>query len=116
MPNTQSIVRLTLLVVPFLLFVATVDWAQPSSPTVASPVAMASPVAGPGEGMMHQHMTVGPMMGGSCPYPPGSGFYSDRHPVVLIVRLILRALLALSAIFALTALGIFLIRRSRPRT
>jgi hypothetical protein len=110
MPKTQSMVRLTLLVLPLLLFLAAARRAQPSSPMEASPVAMASPTAGPGGYMMGRRM-----MGGLRPYPAGSGFYPRHHSVVLIVGLILRALLALSAIFALTALGIFLIRRSRPR-
>lgn len=102
--------RLTSLVVPLLLLLGAISWAQTSSPMEASPVAIASPAAGSGGGMMGQHM-----LGRPCPYPPESGFYPRRHPAVLIVGLILRALLTLSAIFALTALGIFLIRRSRPR-
>ena len=101
--------RLTLLVLPFLLFLAAVSWAQPSPPVAASPGAMASPAAGSSASMMGQ-----PQMGGPSPNQRWSGFYPRRHPGVLIVGLVLRALLTLSAIFALTALGVFLIRRSRP--
>jgi hypothetical protein len=103
-------VRLTLLVLPFLLFLAAVSWAQPSSPVAASPGAVASPAAGSSASMMGQ-----PQMSGPCPNQRWSGFYSRRHRGVLIVGWVLRALLTLSAIFALTALGVFLIRRSRPR-
>lgn len=71
---------------------------------------MASPAAAPSVNMIGQ-----PQMAGPCPYPPWSGFYPRRHRGLLIVSLVLRALLTLSAIFALTALGIFLIRGSRPR-
>jgi hypothetical protein len=109
MRKIHSMVRLTLLLLPLLLFPAAASREQPSSPMEASSVAMASPTAGPGGYMAGQRM-----MGGACPFPPQSGFYPRHHPAVLIVGLILRALLTLSAIFALTALGIFLIRRSRP--
>jgi hypothetical protein len=105
MRKRQSMVRLTLLLLPLLLFPAAIGWAQASSPMEASPVAMASPTAGPSGYMPGQRMAGGP-------WP---GFYLCRHRGVLVVGLILRALLTLSAIFALTALGIFLIRRSRPR-
>jgi len=110
MRKTHSMVRLTLFLLPLLLFRAAASRAQPSSPMEASPVAMASPTAGPGGYMTGQRMA-----GGPCPFPLQSGFYPRRHPAVLIVGLILRALLTVAAIFALTALGIFLIRRSRPR-
>jgi hypothetical protein len=103
-------VRLTLLVLPFLLFLAAISWAQPSAPVQASPLAIASPAAATNGNMIGQ-----PQMAGPCPYPPWSGFYPRRHRGLLIVGLVLRAMLTLSAIFALTALGIFLIRRSRPR-
>ena len=103
--KTQSMVQLTLLVLPLLLFLTAISRAQTSSPMEPSPVAMASPNAGSGGYMTGQRMAGGP-------WP---GFYPRRHRGVLIVGLILRALLTLSAIFALTALGIFLIRRSRPR-
>jgi hypothetical protein len=60
-----SMVRLTLLVLPFLLFLAGIGWAQPSSPVQASPVAMASTAAAPSGNMIGQ-----PQMAGPCPYPP----------------------------------------------
>jgi hypothetical protein len=103
-------VRLTLRILPFLLFLSAISWAQPSSPVEASPGAMASPAAGSSTNVMGD-----PQMAGPCPNQRWSGFYPRRHRGVLIVGLVLRSLLTLSAIFALTALGIFLNRRSRPR-
>jgi hypothetical protein len=102
--------RLTLLVLPLLLLLGAVGWAQTSSSMNASPAAMASPVTGPTGGMMGQ-----PPMGWPHPYPPWFGFHPRPPRGVRIVAFVLRTLLALSAIFALTALGIFLIRRSKPR-
>jgi hypothetical protein len=102
--------RRTLLVLPLLLLLGAVSWGQTSSSMNASPAPMASPAAGPTEGMMGQ-----PPMGGPHPYPPWFGFHPRPPRGVRIVAFVLRTLLALSAIFALTALGIFLIRRSRPR-
>jgi hypothetical protein len=102
--------RLMLLVLPLLLLLGAVSWVQTSSSMDASPAAMASPVAGPGGGMMGQQ----PPMGWPHPYPP-CGFHSQPPRSVRIVAFVLRILLALAATFALTALGIFLIRRSRPR-
>jgi hypothetical protein len=100
--------RLMLLVLPLLLLLGAVSWAQTSSPMEASPAAMASP--GPSGGMMGQ-----PPMGWAQPHPPRFGYCPRPPRAVRIVAFVLRALLALSAIFDLTALGIFLIRRSRPR-
>jgi hypothetical protein len=100
--------RLTILVLTLLLLLGTVSFAQTSSPIEASPAAMASP--GPNEGMMGQ-----PPMGWAQPHPPWFGYCPRPARTVRIVAFVLRALLALSAIFALTALGIFLIRRSKPR-
>jgi hypothetical protein len=101
--------RLILPVLPLLLFVGAVSQAQTFSSMEASPAAMANPAAAPSGGMMGE-----PLMGGHHPYPPWSGFHPAPPRAVQIVALILRFLLALSAIFAMTALGIFLIRRSRP--
>lgn len=102
--------RLTILVLPLLLLLGAVSWAQTSSSMDASPAAMASPVAGPSGGMMGQ-----PPIGWPHPYPPWFGCHPQTPRSVQIVAFVLRILLALSAIFALTALGIFLIRRSKPR-
>jgi len=107
--GTEKIVRLTLFLLPLLFLLSATSSAQTPSPMDGSPGAMTSPSAGPGGSMMGPHMK-----GGPCPFPPQSGFYPHRHPAVLVAGLILKALLTLSAIFALTALGIFLIRRSRP--
>jgi hypothetical protein len=103
--------RLILLVVLFLLFLGAVSQAQTSSPMEASPAGIASPAAGPSGGTMGE-----PPMGGTHRCPAWSGYYPRPPRVVRIVALVLRFLLALSAIFVLTALGIFLIRRSRPRS
>ena len=99
--------RLTLLVLPLLLLLGTVSLAQTSSSMDASPAATASPVAGPSGGMMGQPPPY--------PYPPWFGFHPQPPRSVRIVAFVLRILLALAATFALTALGIFLIRRSTPR-
>jgi|SRR5271170_2821642 len=101
--------RLTLFVLPLLLLLGAVSWAQTSYSMNASPAAMASPASGPCGGMMGQ-----PSIGGPHPYPPWFGFHPRPPRSVRIVAFVLRTLLALSAIFALTALGIFLIRRSTP--
>jgi len=98
-----------LLVLPLVLLLGAVSWAQTSSSMEASPAPMASP--GPSGGMMGQP----PMGWPHHAYPPWCGFHPRPPRAVLIVAFILRTLLALAAIFALTALGIFLIRRSRPR-
>jgi len=100
--------RQILLVLPFFLLLGAVSRAQTSS-MEASPAAMASPAASPSEGIMGR-----PPMGLPRPYPPWYGFHPQPPHGVRIVALVLKTLLALSAIFALTALGIFLIRRSRP--
>ena len=102
--------RLTLLVLPLLLLLGAVSWVQTSSSMDASPAAMASPVPGPSGGMMGQ-----PPIGWPHPYPPWCGFHPQPPRSVRIVAFVLRVLLALAATFALTALGIFLIRRSTPR-
>ena len=94
---------LGILVLPLLLLLGAVSWAQTSSSIAASPAAIATPAAGP---MMGQ-APVG--------WPPPPWAHQRPRRSVRIVAFALRALLALSAIFALTALGIFLIRRSRPR-
>ena len=99
--------RLMLLVLPLLLLLGAVSWAQTSSPMEASPAAMASP--GPSGGMMGSPRWVGrSLIRRGSDLPAASTRRAN-------CGLVLRALLALSAIFALTALGIFLIRRSRPR-
>jgi hypothetical protein len=103
-------IRLILPVLALLLLLDAVSRAQTSSPMEGSPTAVASPAAGPSGGMMGQAP-----MGSPPPYPPWSGFRPRPRRSVRIVAFVLRTLLALSAIFALTALGIFLIRRSRPR-
>jgi hypothetical protein len=100
----KLVMRLALLVLPLLLLLGGVSSAQtPSS------AAMASPVAGPSEATITQ-----PPMGWPQ-RPPWCGSHPQPPRFVRIVFFALRALLMLSAIFALTALGIFLIRRSRPR-
>ncbi len=100
--------RLTIIGLLLFSLLGTVAWAQTGSPPVGSPTAMTSPGA---------------------PQPPGLPMaqpWAGRHPghplcypgprrSVRIIFLVLRGLLAISAIFALTALGVFLLRRSRPR-
>jgi hypothetical protein len=103
--------RLILFLLAFLLLLHAVGRAQTSSsPMEASSAAVASPAASPSVGIMGQ-----PPIGAPRPYPPWSGFHRRPPRSVRIVQFVLRSLLALSAIFALTALGIFLIRRSKPR-
>ena len=111
--------RITILILMFFLFMGVVSWAQTSSSPEASPAAMGSSVAGPSAGMMRMARPPGmameqPPAGWPQPYPPWFRPYPQHRRSVRIVFLVLRVLLALSGIFALTALGIFLIRRSRP--
>ncbi len=98
--------RVTILVLPLLLLLAALSWAQTSSSMDASPAAIATPAAGP---MMGQAPVGWPQ-----PHPPWFGCRPRPPRSVRIVAFVLRVLLALSAIFALTALGIFLLRRSQP--
>jgi hypothetical protein len=111
--NTENVeeatMRLILLVLPFLLFLGAVSQAQTSSSMEASPAAIASPAASPRGSVMGQ-----PPMGWPRPYPPWPGFRPRHSRSVRIVAFVLRTLLALSGIFAMTSLGIFLLRRSRP--
>jgi hypothetical protein len=113
--------RLTIIVLVLFPLLAAVSWAQTSSPIEASPNAMASPGAGQSTGMMGAPQPPGmamgqPWMGGPYRYPPWFGTCVEPRRSVRIVAFILRVFLALSGIFALTALGIFLIRRSKPRS
>ena len=57
-----------------------------------------------------------PWMGGPHRYPEWFENCPRSRRGVRIVAFILRVLLALSGTFALIALGIFLIRRSKPRS
>jgi hypothetical protein len=112
-------VRITGLILLIFLLLGAVSWAQTSSSTEASPAAMATPVAGQSGGMMNVPHPPGMAMGQASmgwpyPYPPWFGPHPQPRRSVRIVFFVLRVLLALSGIFALTALGIFLIRRSRP--
>jgi hypothetical protein len=54
-------------------------------------------------------------MGWPHPYPRGLDFTRDLLVVCELWPSFLKTMLALAVIFALTALGIFLIRRSKPR-
>lgn len=95
-------------------------WAQPSSPKAPSPAAMASsgPVRAPSmkHPMMPAPMVMGSPWGWHHRHSPAScGFCQGPRRGVRIVFFVLHALLALAGIFALTALGIFLLRRSRPK-
>jgi hypothetical protein len=112
--NTENVegstMRLILSLLALLLLLHAVSRAQTSSsPMEASSAAMASPAASPSEGIIGQ-----PPIGAPRPCPPWFGFHPRPPRAVRIMAFVLRSLLALSAIFALTALGIFLIRRSRP--
>lgn len=100
-----SFMRLTILILMSFLFMGVVSWAQTSSSPEASPAAMASSHP-PGMAMEQPPAS-------RQPCPPCFGPYPQHRRSVRIVFLVLRVLLALSGIFALTALGIFLIRRSR---
>jgi hypothetical protein len=99
--------RLTILVLSLLLSLGAVSLAQTSSSSVPT----ASPVTGPSGGMMGQ-----PPAGWPQPHPPWLGPHPQPRRGVRIVDFVLRVLLTLSATFALTALGIFLLRRSGPRS
>jgi len=111
----EPIMRLTMFVLPLFLLLCAVSWAQTSSP--AAPTG-----PGPGQGgpMMEAPQPPGMAMGHppmSWPYPyqpwtRPQEFRHHRGPRILAA--VLGTLLALSGTFALTALGIFLIRRSRP--
>jgi hypothetical protein len=112
--------RLTIVVLLLFPLLGAVSWAQTSSPTEASPNAMASSSASPSPGIMGAPQPPGmviekPWMGRPCRYPSWFGSCPQPRRSVRILAFILRVLLALSGIFALTALGIFLIRRSKPR-
>jgi hypothetical protein len=56
-----------------------------------------------------------PRIGASDRDSPRFGTCPQLHHRIRIVDFVLRVLLALSGIFALTSLGIFLLRRSKPR-
>lgn len=112
--------RLPIIVLLLFSLLGAVSWAQTSPPTEASPSAAASPGVGPSSrGMVGMPqppaMAMGqPGMGWPYRYPPWGSCPQPRRSV-RIVAFVLRVLLALSGIFALTALGIFLLRRSRPQ-
>jgi len=113
--------RLAILVPPLFLLLGAGSWALAPSPADISSTAMASPGAAPSGPTMVPLRPPGvtteqPPMGARFPYPPWFGVRPGCRPHggLLILALVLRALLALSAIFTLTALGIFLLRRSRP--
>jgi hypothetical protein len=113
--------RLTIIVLLLFPFLGVVSWAQTSPPMEPSPNAMASPGAGQSTGMMGAPQPPGmameqPSIGRPYRYPPWFGSCAEPRRSVRIVAFILRVFLALSGIFALTALGIFLIRRSKPRS
>ena len=94
----------TVFVVSLLLLLSGVSLAQMSPAVEATPTASpATPEAGPSVSMVTATPTTGQQ------YPP----QIMRWRAVRIVPLVLKALLVLSASFALIALGIFLIRRSR---
>jgi hypothetical protein len=107
--------RLTTLILPIFLLLPALGWAETSAYT--SPAAITSPVASQSGGVMGAP----PARGMAMEHPP-PGLQQFHAPCfrprprrsVRIVLFILRVLLTLSATFALTALGIFLIRRSRP--
>ncbi len=105
--------RLILVLLLFLLLTG-VSSAQTSPGMEASPGVGATPEAGQSGGTMGVQNPPGkavaqPQMGFVRSCPPGFG----HHRGVRIVALVLGALLALSGSFALTALGIFLLRRSK---
>ncbi len=94
----------TVFVVSLLLLLSGVSLAQMSPAVEAPPTASpATPEAGSSVSMVTATPTTGQQ------YPP----QIMRWRAVRIVALVLKALLVLSASFALIALGIFLIRRSR---
>ena len=95
----------TVLVVSLLLLLSGVSLAQMSPAVDATPPASpATPEAEPSVSVV----TPTPITGRQ--YPP----QMMRWRAFRIVALVLKALLVLSASFALIALGIFLMRRSRP--
>lgn len=96
--------RPTLIILLILLSLGAVSWAQTSSSPEASPAAVAS---------QSGRITQAPYPPGVA-YPPWLGARPQHRRSVRIVFIFLRVVLSLSAIFALTALGIFLLRRSRP--
>ena len=112
--------RLTIIILLLFPLLVGISWAQTSPPDQAAPNIMASPGAVQSPNMMSAPQPPGramgePWMGGPHRYPRSWGSCPRPRRGVRIVGFILRVLLALSAIFALTALGIFLIRRSKPR-
>jgi hypothetical protein len=102
--------RLTIIVLLLVPLLGALSWAQTSSPIQASPAAVASPGAGQMPGM-----TGAPQPRGMTSGKAWAGWHHCSRRGVRIVFFVLHVLLALSGIFVLTALGIFLLRRSRPR-
>lgn len=93
--------RLAMVLSVFILL-GSLSWAQ-TSPVQAVPAPEVT--AGPQGGMMTNQTSAQPQPGPIRPW-------RHHHRGVLIVGLILRAIVTLSASFAFIALGIFLIRRS----
>jgi hypothetical protein len=108
----MTTMRTTVFLSCFLLLSAVI-WAQ-GEPMQPAP-APGNPAGSQG-GMManpSQPHTGGPEM--AWQQPGGACGWEHHRRSVRIVGLILHVIVALSAAFALTALGIFLIRRSTPR-
>ena len=102
-----------IIILPIFLLLPAVGWVLTAAH--ASPAIITSPVAGQSAGGMGAPPARGMVM--EQPSPGWQQFHQScfrPRRSVRVVLFILRVLLALSAIFALTALGIFLIRRSRP--
>jgi hypothetical protein len=109
--------RSTIIALLLVSLLGALCWAQESSPTAPSPAAVASPGQAQVPGMkpfMRPPMAMGPSWRWHHRYAPSwCGPYPRPRRGVRIVFFVLHVLLALSGIFALTALGIFLLRRSR---
>ena len=105
--------RVVLVGALMFLMLSAVCWAQQPAATEASPAAPGAPA--PGGVMMPPQAPAmqGPMMGWQPSGPRSFGPYFPRQRV-RVVFYALHALLMLSATYAFTALGVFLIRRSRP--
>ena len=112
--------RSTVIALLLVSLLGALCWAQESSPAAPSPAAMASPGQAQVPGM--KRFPGPPPMAMGQPWlwrhryaPSWCGPYPAHGRGVRIVFFVLHVLLALSGIFVLTALGIFLLRRSRPR-
>jgi hypothetical protein len=106
----KVIIRLAILIPPLFLLLGAGSWGQAPAPADLSSTAMASPGAAPrGPTVVPLRppgmTTEQPPMDARSPYPSWFGVRPGCRPHggILILALVLKALLVLSAIFALTA-------------